>query len=192
SMTHILLHGFGQRFDLTAPLVLYLVAACGVVFLSFVLVVLFIGEGSGEDTVKYPRRPVGWLTTFARTPWPRGIGGAIGILSLLIVVVCGFFGSSVAFYNPAEYFVWIYFWAVTVIVSGLVGNLWFLLNPWAAVYDAVTRFYPHEVRGVAATSRGPRERVRLGPARKLPGVGVWPATVFYFSFACLELTSGMS
>ena len=35
-MNDILLHGFGQRFDLTAPLVLYLVAACGVVFLSFV------------------------------------------------------------------------------------------------------------------------------------------------------------
>ena len=42
-----------------------------------------------------------------------------------------------AFYNPAEYFVWIFFWAVTVILSGLVGNLWYLLNPWAAIYDAI-------------------------------------------------------
>src|SRR5438045_5491051 len=173
-MTHSLLHGFGQRFDLTASLVLYLVAACGVVFLSFVFVVLFIGEGSGDDTVKYPRRPVDWLTRFARTPWPRAIGGAIGILSLLIVVVCGFFGSSVAFYNPAEYFVWIFFWAVTVIVSGLVGNLWYLLNPWAAIYDAVGRF------------------VSVRPRWTLPEVGVWPAAALYFSFACLELTSGMA
>ena len=173
-MTHILLHGFGQRFDLQAPLVLYLVAACGVVFLSFVLVVLFIGEGSSDDVVKYPRRPVGWLTRVARTPWPRAVGGVIGILSLLIVIVCGFFGSSVAFYNPAEYFVWIFFWAVTVIVSGLVGNLWYLVNPWAAIYDAVARVVP------------------VQPRWKLPEVGVWPAAAFYFSFACLELTSGMA
>src|SRR5690242_10225275 len=127
-MTHILLHGFGQRFDLTAPLVLYLVAACGVVFLSFVLVVLFVGEGTGDGVARYPRRAVGWLTAVARTPWPRVIGGAIGVLSLVIVIVFGFAGSSTAFYNPAEYFVWIFFWAVTVIVSGLVGNLWYLLN----------------------------------------------------------------
>ena len=173
-MTHILLHGFGQRFDLQAPLVLYLVAACGVVFLSFVLVVLFIGEGSGDDTVTYPRRAVGWLTSVARTPWPRVIGGVIGVLSLLIVIVCGFFGSSVAFYNPAEYFVWIYFWAVTVILSGLVGNLWYLLNPWAAIYDVVTRWVP------------------VQPRWNLPEVGVWPAAAFYFVFACLELTSGMA
>ncbi len=173
-MTHILLHGFGQRFDLTAPLVLYLVAACGVVFLSFVLVVLFVGQGSDDDAVRYPRRPVRWLTAIARTPWPRAIGGAIGVLSLLIVVVCGFFGSSVAFYNPAEYFVWIFFWAVTVILSGLVGNLWYLLNPWAAIYDAVARF------------------VSVRPRRTLLEVGVWPAAAFYFTFACLELTSGMA
>ena len=173
-MTHILLHGFGQRFDLTAPLVLYLVAACGIVFLSFVLVVLFIGGAPSDGVVRYPRRAVGWLTAIARTPWPRAIGGTIGVLSLVIVVVCGFFGSSTAFYNPAEYFVWIFFWAVTVILSGLVGNLWYLLNPWAAIYDVVARF------------------VRLRPVWKLPELGVWPATAFYFLFACLELTSGMA
>src|SRR4051794_3083602 len=141
-MIHILLHGFGQRFDLTAPLVVYLVAACGVVFLSFVLVVLFIGQGSGEETVRYPRRSVRWLTVVAGTPWPRAAGGAIGALSLVIVIACGFFGSSVAFYNPAEYFVWIYFWALMVILSGLVGNLWYLFNPWAALYDAMARVAP--------------------------------------------------
>ena len=41
---HILLHGFGQRFDLNVPLYLYLFGASGVVFLSFVLVILFAGD----------------------------------------------------------------------------------------------------------------------------------------------------
>src|SRR3989454_10886051 len=169
----IVLHGFGQRFDLSVPLYLYLFAASGVVFLSFVLVVLFAGDQVGAKATAYPRRAVGWLTAIGRTRWPRLIGGAVGILGLLIVVIAGFFGSPTAFYNPAEYFVWIYFWAMTVILSGLVGNLWYLLNPWAAIYDAVVRLLPTR------------------PARTLPGVGVWPATFAYLAFACLELTSGM-
>ena len=58
----IILHGFGQRFDLSVPLYLYLFAASGVVFLSFVLVVLFAGDQVGEKATAYPRRAVGWLS----------------------------------------------------------------------------------------------------------------------------------
>ncbi len=137
--SYIVLHGFGQRFDLTAPLYVYLFAASGVVFLSFVLVVLFAGDQVGAKATAYPRRRVPWLTSIASSPWPRAVGGAIGALSLLIVVVAGFFGSTTGSNNPAEYFVWIFFWAIVVILSGLVGNLWYLLNPWAAIYDAVAR-----------------------------------------------------
>jgi hypothetical protein len=61
-----------------------------------------------------------------------------------------------------------------VISSGLVGNLWYLVNPWAAIYDLVNRVFP------------------VRPVWKLPNVGVWPAVIAYFSFACLELTSGMA
>ena len=170
----ILLHGFGPRYDLPIARALYLYAAGGVVFLSFVLVVLFAGEKVGAKAIEYPRRAVPWLVPIARSPWPRRVGGAIGVIGLVATMVTGFFGPSNNFYNPAEYIVWIFFWAMTVIVSGLVGNLWFLLNPWSAIYDAVARFVPMQPRG------------------KLPKVGVWPAAAAYFSFACLELTSGMA
>ena len=171
----ILLHGFGPRYDLPISRWLYFLAAGFVVVISFVLVVLFSGEQVGAKAIQYPRRASAWLTSLARSPWPRGVGGTIGVLALLAVVVCGFFGNQKRpDLNPAEYIVWIYFWAATVILSGLVGNLWYLLNPWAATYDAVRRF------------------VRLRPALKLPNVGVWPAAFLYLAFACLELTSGMS
>jgi len=170
----ILLHGFGQRYDLPISLALYLYAAAGVVVISFVLVVLFAGDQVGAKALRYPRRPVRWLTAAARSGWPQRIGGAIGVLGLVAVVISGLFGSSNPAYNPAEYLVWIYFWAALVIFTGLVGNLWHLVNPWAALYDAVSRF------------------TRLGPVWMLPKVGVWPAAAAYFAFACLELTSGMA
>jgi hypothetical protein len=171
----ILLHGFGQRYDLPASLALYLFAAGGVVVLSFVLVVLFAGDQVGAKATGYPRRAVPFLLPIARSPWARIVGGVVGILGLAAIVVTGLLGSNKPELNPAEYLTWIYFWAATVILSGLVGNLWYLLNPWAAIYDAVTRF------------------VRSGPVWKLPDrVGIWPAVVVYSLFACLELTTGMA
>src|SRR5438094_492757 len=171
----ILLHGFVQRYDLPTSRYLYFVAAGFVVVISFVLVVVFAGEKIGEKAVQYPRRAVPWLTSLGRSPWPPPIGGVIGVLALAAVIVSGFLGSQKhPELNPAEYIVWIYFWAATVILSGLVGNLWYLLNPWTAIFDAFNRF------------------ARLRPVWRLPDVGVWPAAFFFFAFACLELTSGMS
>jgi hypothetical protein len=170
----IFLHGFGVRYDLPISLALYLYAAGGVVVISFVLVVLFAGEQVGDKALQYPRRAVPFLVPVARSPWPRLIGGVIGVLALAAIAVTGLLGSADPNKNPAEYLTWIYFWAATVIVSGLVGNLWYLLNPWAAIYDALNRV------------------TRLGPLWKLPDIGVWPAAVAYFSFACLELTTGMA
>jgi hypothetical protein len=172
--SRILLHGFGPRYDLPASLALYLYAAAGVVVVSFVLVVLFASDQVGPKAVQYPRRELRFMLPIARSPWPRIVGGAIGVLSLVAVVVTGYLGSSNPQYNPAEYLVWIYFWAGTVILSGLVGNLWHLLNPWKAIYDLISRVVP------------------LRPLAPLPPVGVWPAAFLYFAFACLELTSGMA
>ena len=170
----IFLHGFGPRYDLPAPLFWYLFAAGGVVVISFVLVVVFAGEQVGAKALDYPRRAVPALLPLARSPLPRAVGGTIGVLALLAIIVTGLFGSSNPALNPSEYLTWIYFWAGLVILSGLVGNLWYLLNPWAAIYDLVTRV------------------VKLGPVWKLPNVGLWPAAAAYFAFACLELTTGMA
>ena len=197
-LTGILLHGFGQRYDLPISLALYLYAAAGVVVISFVLVVLFAGEQVGAKALEYPRRPVAWLTAVARWPWPRFVGGVLGVAGLVAIVVCGFLGSTNPQLNPAEYITWIYFWAALVILSGLVGNLWYLVNPWASLYDAVGRIagrgglHPLQARG--ASVEGPPQPVgRMGRMRrKLPDVGVWPAAVAYFAFACLELTTGMA
>ncbi|HKC18664.1 MAG TPA: hypothetical protein VKE27_03440 [Candidatus Dormibacteraeota bacterium] len=174
-MTDILLHGFGPRYDLPISTALYLYAAGGVVFISFVLVVLFAGDRVGPNATDYPRRPVPWLVPAARSPWPRLVGGVIGVIALVAVVITGFFGDTTnSFYNPSEYIVWIFFWAILVIFSGLLGNLFYFFNPWTAIYDALARV------------------VHSGAVLKMPEVGWWPAAAAYFSFACLELTTGLA
>jgi hypothetical protein len=184
----ILLHGFGQRYDLPASIALYLFAAGGVVVLSFVLVVLFASDQVGAGATQYPRRAVVFLLPIARSRWPRIAGGVIGVLGLVAIILTGLLGSSKPELNPAEYLTWIYFWAATVILSGLVGNLWYLLNPWAAVYDLVSRMTSPRSGEVGPLAQ------RAGPVGRfnLLKLGIWPAVGAYSLFACLELTTGMA
>jgi hypothetical protein len=176
----ILLHGFGQRYDLPASLALYLFAAGGVVVLSFVLVVLFASDQVGAKATQHPRRAVAFLLPIARSRWPRMAGGVIGVFGLVAIILTGLLGSSKPELNPAEYLTWIYFWAATVILSGLVGNLWYLLNPWAAIYDGLKKL------GL------PSPPLRGGAPRVAGSPGIWPAVGAYSLFACLELTTGMA
>ena len=171
----VFLHAFGARYDLPISFALYLFAAAGVVVVSFVMVAIFAGERVGERAVRYPRLPAPLLLAIGRTAALRAVTGAIGVLALLTIIVTGFFGDQNPARNPAEYLTWIYFWAGLVILSGLVGNLWTLLNPWTAIYDLVT------------WGRRPEPRFVLPDA-----VGVWPAAVVYLLFAMFELASGVA
>lgn len=170
-----LLHGFGARFDLPAPLALYLYAAGAVVVLSFALVAAFASSKVGDDAVRYPRLEMRWMARALGSGVPRAITGALGVLALATIVVSGLAGSSDPTRNPAEYLTWIYFWAGLVILSGLVGNLFAGFNPWSAIYDLVTLGRPWR------------------PLLALPTrAGIWPAVVAYWLFAGFELASGIA
>ncbi|TMC11018.1 MAG: hypothetical protein E6J41_07105 [Chloroflexi bacterium] len=172
---NLYLHAFGPRYDLPISLALYLYAAAGVVVVSFVMVAVFASDRTGEKAVRYPRLAAPFLLAVGRSPALRAVTGTIGVLALLAVIVCGLFGVQNALQNPASYLTWIYFWAGLVILSGLVGNLWTLLNPWTAIYDLVTR------------GRRP-----LPPLRLPEAIGVWPAAVLYLLFVLFELASGVA
>jgi len=168
------LHAFGARYDLPISLALYLYAAAGVVVISFVMVTIFAGDRIGDRAVQYPRRRLAWLEGLGASRGLRAVTGTIGVAVLAAIIITGLFGSTQPARNPAEYLTWIYFWAGLVLVSGLLGNLWSLFNPFAAIYDALVR----------------RPR---GGARRLPAaLGIWPAVLAYFCFACLELTTGLA
>ncbi len=174
SATQLFLHGFGQRYDLPISLALYLYAAAGVVVISFVMVAVFAGDRLGAKAVRYPTRPARLLTWLDQSPWSRRLGGLVGVVALLTVIVTGVFGSQNPLISPAEYLVWVYFWAGLVILTGLIGNLWEYFNPFAWLYAVLGRWVGE-------------------PARKLPQrLGIWPAVVLFFLFAFLELASGVA
>ena len=173
-MSRVFLHGFGPRYDLPISLALYLFGGAAVVVLSFVLVVVFAGDTLGEAAVDTPRWRAAWLDPLLNSKGLRAVGSAFGLLFVTLIVVSGIFGSQEPTKNPAEYLLWIYFWAGLVILSGIVGNLWALFSPWPAAYWLISR-------------------ARLPAARLLSDrVGIWPAVLGFFLFACLELTLGIA
>ncbi|HXC76741.1 MAG TPA: hypothetical protein VNU19_06800 [Candidatus Acidoferrum sp.] len=172
--THIFLHGFGARYDLPAPLAIYIFAAGGVVVISFVLVVLFASSQRGEEATRYPRVEAWWLASLANSRLLRVIGGLIGVLSLVTVITTGLFGAQDPLRNPSAYLVWIYLWVALVVISALIGNLWIYLNPFAAVYDLGRQLVKFP------------SRIAILPER----LGIWPAAVLFFGIAWLELASG--
>jgi hypothetical protein len=175
----LLAHGFGIRYDLPVPLYLYLIAAAAAVVITFAILGAYVRRAQLEGG--YPRLSLTrWRTLAAIVcgPAPRAVGGAIGFIVLAAVVITGLAGSTDATSNPAEFLVWIYFWAGLVVISGLLGNLYALVNPWSAIYDAVQRLRRRE----------PGKGVISYPAR----LGIWPAVAGYFVFAWFELASGQS
>ncbi|MHB8508513.1 MAG: hypothetical protein ACYDGR_07670 [Candidatus Dormibacteria bacterium] len=175
----LLAHGFGIRYDLPVPLYLYLIAGGSVVALSFALVALLVRPREGER--EYPRfvlsgRPV--IGPLVDGPVPRLVMGAIGVGVLAGIIISGFLGSADATNNPAEYLLWIYFWSATVVLSGVVGNIYCLANPFSAIYDVIQK-----VLGRAAGG---------GILRYPKQLGIWPATAGYLLFAFFELASGQS
>ena len=173
----VFLHGFGVRYDLPLSLSLYIVSAAVVVVISFVLVAVFAAEKVGPTAVQYPRRELAFLRGLPRVGWLRALGGVYGGLFLLAIMASGWFGSSRPDRNPAEYLTWIYFWSGLVVLTGLVGPIWDWVNPFRALDSLIRR-----LRGAPGPSADEADR--------LAGVGIWPAVLLFFSFACLELTSG--
>jgi ferredoxin len=168
-------HGFGQRYDLPVPLWLWVTAAAAAVVLSFVVIGLFVGgsRGPGDPRLNLLR----W--TIVSVVTGRGARRAARVVSvalLVLVVAAGVVGDQNPTRNLAPIMVWVIWWVGFAYVSALVGNLWAVVNPWAAIFDGIEALW----RRVWGDSPS------LGLAYS-PHLGAWPAVALFGAFAWAEL-----
>ena len=178
-----LAHGFGQRYDLPVPLGLWIAGAAAAVAFSFLIVGIFARwtpAGARYPRLNLLRWRIGRLLADRRT---RVVAQLLSVALLVLIVAAGAFGDQTPMRNLAPTAIWIVWWVGFAYLSALVGDVWAVVNPWAAVYgwfEALARRCP----GAPPATLGIRWPPRLG---------VWPATVLFAAFAWAELVfSGCS
>ena len=170
-------HAFGARYDLPVPLSLYLIGAGATVALSFVVATVFVRGGTGApDRFRFNLlhdRGFRMITA-------PGVRWAIKLASaalFIVIIAAGLIGDQDPYQNLAPTMVWIIWWVGMAYVSALFGNLWALVNPWSAVFEAAEWVYARL-----------RPGARLGFALAYPPwLGAWPACILFLAFAWAEL-----
>jgi hypothetical protein len=167
-------HGFGQRYDLPLPLLLYLFGAAAAVVVSFIIVGVFVGGGGSRAS--FDRRFDLTSRLIGRVMLHPALGLAAQLIALavfMVTAVAGFIGNQDPYRNIAPTMVWIIFWVGLAYVSAFIGDLWALANPWRTIFAAVEH-----------TSRRLANRSRL---RYPEALGVWPACLLLLAFSWIEL-----
>jgi len=166
-----LAHGFGQRYDLPIPLWLWVAAAAAAVALSFVIIGLFVRASPGVRgywRANLLRSRAGRRLADGRT---RLAARALFVGLLLLILAACLFGNQNPTRNIAPTAVWVAWWVGFAYLSALVGNLWAVVNPWAALF------------GWGEALLGAQRPPLPYPA----WLGAWPAVVLFAAFAWVEL-----
>jgi hypothetical protein len=86
---------------------------------------------------------------------------------------------------------WVYLWAGMAVVTGLVGPIWDVVNPFGALDRVVTRI---RRPAAAAAAAAEAEGALAAPARAQPAadplahLGIWPAVGLFFLFGLFDAT----
>ena len=112
------LHAFGARYDLPAPLYLFLIGAGAVVFASFLLVLrrpVARQQPMGDDVPPVPHVP----------SWP----GLLMFLVAAAMILGGLFGTQSTPDNIVVTAFWLVFWIAVPISIAVIGNYWPYISP---------------------------------------------------------------
>src|ERR1700682_1662427 len=112
------LHAFGARYDLPAPLYLFLVGAGAVVFVSFLLVLrrpVARQQPTGDDVPPVPKVP----------SWP----GWLMFVVAVVLILGGLLGAPSTPDNIVVTAFWLVFWIAVPISIAIVGNYWPYISP---------------------------------------------------------------
>ncbi|MFT5371258.1 MAG: hypothetical protein ACI9R7_000785, partial [Lysobacterales bacterium] len=170
-------HGFAQRYDLPVPLNLYLAGAAAAVILSFVVIAFFL---RGERTMaQFPALNLlsTWPGKVLSNPVFLELLKIASVAFLVLVILAGYFGDQNPFKNIAPTAIWVIWWVGFAYISGLLGNLWLVVNPWSASFRWIENlwdFFSHDGK--------------FGLNIAWPQwLGVWPAVCLFAWFVWAEL-----
>jgi hypothetical protein len=131
-------HGFGERYDLPAPLGYFVAGAAATVTLSFVVAIIAVRR----DRPHAPQIVSIGLPDGLR-PVALAVRGLVLALFLL-VIAAGLWGDAHPAKNIAPTIVWILGWVGFSLFAALVANLWPAIDPWASLHCLVDRGRAHK------------------------------------------------
>ena len=168
-------HGFGLRYDLPLPLVLWIIGAASTVLLSFLIVAIAVRSNASVEAptqLNLLRWQISNAVTGGKT---RLIARLLAVAALILIVVAGIIGDQTPTRNLAPTAIWIAWWVGFSYLSAFVGNVWSVVNPWAAIFDWCEQLLSKPPASQRAKANWPKS------------LGVWPATGLFLVFGWLEL-----
>jgi hypothetical protein len=154
---------------------LWIIGAASTVLLSFVLVAIAVRlkpRKAAPVQLNLLRWQMGRVVT-GRTM--RFVARLLAVGALIVIVVAGIIGDQTPTRNLAPTAIWIAWWVGVSYLSAFIGNVWCVINPWAALFEWYEQALPIQSAWRGAGIRWPEQ------------LGVWPATVLVIVFAWIEL-----
>jgi hypothetical protein len=168
-------HGFGLRYDLPLPLSLWIVGAASTIILSFLLLAVFVRRNSSTDATAEMDILQWKMAGAAGSGRTRSIARVFAVGALIVIILAGIIGDQTPTRNLAPTAIWIAWWVGVSYMSAFVGNVWCVINPWAASFEWYEKCFP---------TQSPWRKPKIRWPRNL---GVWPATGLFLGFAWVEL-----
>ena len=168
-------HGFGMRYDLPLPLTLWIVGAACTILLSFLIISIGVRANNPAAAPAQPSVLRWHIDNGVTSVRIRLVVQLFAVAALILVVAAGLIGDQTPTRNLAPTAIWIAWWVGFSYLSAFVGNIWSVVNPWAAIFAWCER--------IVSIWRTPRRATVKWPEN----VGVWPGIALFLAFAWLEL-----
>jgi hypothetical protein len=143
-----------------------------VVVITTVLLLVVLSESRAYALFK----PVPILFVRER-PWVRTVVSLCSMFFLFALITVGITGPADPLKNPLPLYFWSIWWGCVIALHGVLGNLWYYLNPWSGLLTVTKWLLPDD----ALVKRTPAVTASLNR------MGMWPGITVFMVFALFYL-----
>ncbi len=165
-------HAIDARHELPVPLMHFIIGAVCAVAISFAIAAIWLRRSPATPSLEGRRIDVGALL-----PALRPIAVCVSLWLFGSTLAAALFGTRDPMMNLAPTMLWVVWWVGLSLVVAFIGNIWPLVDPWRAIFEALD-----------AVVRRLGRRNGIGLAWRYPRtLGAWPAVVLLLLFGWLEV-----